>query len=139
MMKQLTSISYKEQGFTLLESLVGLMLFSIVILGSGAAISKMLTAQKDLNTNFIIINMMQSKLQNALNAPMTGNICDSINKDNFTLGGKTYYTACSTIEVDSSVSNTTWPILAVSQTLAEAQSCVSTSIPTDHNCYIVGR
>lgn len=137
MMKQLTSISYKEQGFTLLESLVGLMLFSIVILGSGAAISKMLTAQKDLNTNFIIINMMQSKLQNALNNTNTGSVCTAVNKDSFVLAGKTYYTACSIEKINMGATETEWPVLAVSTTLAEAQTCANGT--ASDNCYMVGR
>lgn len=137
MMKQQNLISYKERGFTLLESLVGLMLFSIVILGSGAAISKMMTAQKDLNTNFVIINMMQNKLQNALNNTATGSICNAVNKDSFMLGGTTYYTACATESITINVSSTEWPVLAVSTTQAEAQSCANGT--ASNNCYVVGR
>ncbi|RKG32090.1 type II secretion system protein [Acinetobacter tianfuensis] len=136
-MKQLNLKSYKESGFTLLESLIGLMLFSIVILGSGAAISKMMTAQKDLNTNSIIINMMQKKLQNALNNTATGSVCNAVNKDSFVLANKTYYTACAIETINMGTTDTEWPVLAVSTTLAEAQTCANGT--ASDNCYVVGR
>lgn len=137
MMKQLKSKFYSQKGFTLLESLIGLLVFSVVILGSGAAISKMLVSQKDLNSNFIIINIMQTKLQNTLSASASSNICDSVNKDSFVLASKTYYTACAAEKITLSGSEIEWPILAVSTTQAEAQSCADGTI--SDNCYVVGR
>lgn len=136
-MNQPTLASSKERGFSLLESLIGLLLFSIVILGSGAAVSKMLTAQKDMNTSFIIINLLQSKLQNALNTTSTANTCATINKDSFALGGTTYYVACATEKITVNASQTEWPVLAVSTSQASAQSCADGT--ASDSCYVVGR
>ncbi|RKG52370.1 type II secretion system protein [Acinetobacter cumulans] len=137
MMKQQKSKFYNQHGFTLLESLIGLLVFSIVILGSGAAISKMLVSQKDLNSNFIIINVMQTKLQNALSSSSGSNICDSINKDSFVLASKTYYTACASEKITLNDSEIEWPVLAVSTSQTEAQTCADGTV--SDNCYIVGR
>lgn len=127
----------KQQGFTLLESLVALVIFSIIILGSGVATSRMLNAQKNMNVDFVILNMMQSKMQNALTSRVGGNICGAINLDSFVLANTTYYMACGKerIQIDSTVVE--WPVLAVSSVSSKATSCANGT--ADDSCYVVGR
>ena len=136
-MKALTLPLCKQQGFTLLESLVALVIFSIIILGSGVATSRMLNVQKNMNVDFVILNMMQNKMQNALSSTTGSNVCNAINLDSFVLANTTYYMACGTekIEIDSTVVE--WPVLAVSAVSSKATSCANGS--ADDSCYVVGR
>lgn len=137
MMKQPTSPLCKQHGFTLLESLIALIIFSIIILGSGTAVSRMLNVQKDMHVDFIIINLMQNKLQNALATTSAGDVCNGINLDHFVLAKTTYYMGCANekIEIDSTF--VTWPVLAVSTDQNTANACAEGS--HDDRCYVVGR
>lgn len=136
-MKQPILASSKQAGFTLLESLIALVIFSIVVLGSATAISRMLHTQKDMQQSSVIIQMMQSKLQNALNHTGSGSVCDAVNKDSFEIAATTYYVACGTERINVNSTVVEWPVLAVSKTLATAQSCASGTV--DSQCYVVGR
>jgi prepilin-type N-terminal cleavage/methylation domain-containing protein len=136
-MKQLTLRSSKQSGFTLLETLISLGIFSIVALGSATAISRMLHTQKDMQESAVIIQLMQNKLQQALNRSGTGSVCDAVNKDNFIVAAKTYYIACGTERINVNSTVIEWPVLAVSADQAAAQSCASGSVST--SCYVVGR
>ena len=137
-MKSPTSKSFNQNGFSLLESLISLLIFSIIVMGSGVAVSRMLNVQKDMNLNGIILNMMQTRLQNASSSSPTRNICASVDVNQFTLASKTYYVGCSTETIGSGSSMIAWPVLAVSnQTQAIASACAE---GTSHiSCYVVGR
>lgn len=137
-MSPLLSTFSKHRGFSLLEALVGLFLFTIIFMGSSMTIKHMLASQKNLNISFIITNTMQARLQSALEYPGTGNLCDVIDQNSFSLNGTTYYTECAVETITLSPTSTVdWPILAVSSIQADAQSCAAGAI-TD-SCYIVGR
>ena len=137
-MKKYKSPLTSQQGFTLLESLVALLIFSIVVFGSGLAISRMLNVQKDMNMDYIIINEMQNKLQNTVIATGSNNVCDAPSlKQNIQLNGKTYYVACGTEKITVSGSIVEWPVLAVSLDAGQAQGCVDGILSS--SCYIVGK
>lgn len=136
-MKKQALRSCNQSGFTLLESLIALLIFSIIILGSGLALTKMLNQQREMHVNFILVNTMQAKLQNALNNTSTTDICSSINLDNMLVSQTTYYLGCSTEQIDINSTLIRWPVLAASKTQSLVQPCAE---GTDHtDCYIVGR
>lgn len=137
-MKQPISILSKQQGFTLIESLIALLIFSIIVMGSGAAISKMLHAQKDMHVNEIIINMMQSKLQNALTSTTPDNVCSSINLNSFELAKKNYFIGCATESIPVGTTAVKWPVLAVSTDQVTANACAEGTTVSE-TCYVVGR
>lgn len=137
-MKQHSSKFFKQQGFTLLECLVALMIFSIIILGSSTAISRMLSMQKDMNLNAIILNTIQTRLQNASNSGINSNICSSINLNEFVIANKTYYIGCASESMPIVDNSVAWPIVAVSdEDQATATSCASGTMHA--SCYVVGR
>lgn len=137
-MKAPISKFFNQQGFSLLESLIALLIFSIIVLGSGVAVSRMLNVQKDMNLNGIILNMMQTRLQNAATGSTSASICTTVDLTQFVLSGKTYHVGCNTETIGSGTSMIAWPVLAVSnETLAIASECAS---GTSHiSCYVVGR
>ncbi len=140
MMMKSKSISFKQQGFTLLEALIALVVFSIIILGSGTVLSRMLHTQKDIHVQSIIINQMQARLQGAVvnNTPTSG-LCGAINKDSILIDGHTYYVGCGIEQIVKNGIVTEWPVLAISSTSQESSDrCADgTNITTD--CYIVGK
>jgi prepilin-type N-terminal cleavage/methylation domain-containing protein len=136
-MKKLALRSCNQSGFTLLESLIALLIFAIIILGSGLALSKMLNQQREMHVNFILINTMQTKLQNALNNTSATDICSSIDLNSIIVSQTTYYIGCSTEQIDINSTLIRWPVLAMSKTQSVVQSCAE---GTDHtDCYVVGR
>ena len=131
--------STKQQGFTLLESLVALAIFSIVVLGSGLVMSRMLHVQKNMYVDDIIINEMQNRLQNSMISSGAQQACQSAAlKQNIQIDGQSYYVGCATEEIRVSESAVVeWPVLAVSHNAAHAQAC-ATGIQ-HRSCYVVGR
>lgn len=136
-MKQLTLVSSKQAGFTLLESLIALVIFSIVVLGSATSISHMLHTQKDMKQSAVIINLMQNKLQKALNRTGGSQVCDAVNKDSFQVAQQTFYIACSTERVRVDSTTVDWPVLAVSTTQQNADTCAQSGDVS--NCYVLGK
>ena len=129
----------KQQGFTLLESLVALAIFSIVVLGSGMVMSRMLNIQQNMYVDDIIVNEMQSRLQNSmLMADQTAVCTDPRLTKNIELNQHIYYVACGHEEIQmNDMDSVKWPVLAVSENAAEAQACAS---GIQHaSCYVVGR
>lgn len=130
-----------QRGFTLLESLVGLVIFSIIVFGSGLAISRMINVQKDMNINYIVINEMQNKLQMAMqttaaNPPAT--LCQSPSlTSNIIVANTTYYISCGTEKITVGATVIEWPILAASTDAAKALSCAQGTI--SDSCYVVGK
>jgi prepilin-type N-terminal cleavage/methylation domain-containing protein len=129
----------KQQGFTLLESLIALVIFSIVMFGSGLVISRMINIQKEMNIGDLITSELQSRLQNSTAITGANEICNSPKLvENIYLEGITYYVRCATEEIKTSANAVTkWPVLAVSQDQAQAQAC-ATGIQ-HASCYVVGK
>lgn len=135
-MKMQISLSCKQCGFTLVESLVALLIFSIVILGSGVALARILNVQKNMHADFVIANLMQTRLQNALTN--NSDVCSSVDQTQFNFADKTYYLACATEQITVNSASIEWPILAASSvSLAAAQTCATGSFNSE--CYVVGR
>ncbi|WP_179998998.1 type II secretion system protein [Acinetobacter sp. YH12239] len=141
--------STNQRGFTLLESLVGLLIFSIIVFGSGLAISKMLNTQRYMNIDNIVINELQNRLQTITISNDSTDVCASFNNQpavskSFTLNGNTYYIYCNlnseNMSETSGVAGTkiTWPVLAASTNESHAKTCAEGSID-GLDCYRVGR
>jgi|GEM_PF-2514912 len=64
-MKQLTLAKANQEGVGLLEALIAIALSSIIILGAIYSTSRMLVSQKEKNLQYIVINDLRNKLQNA--------------------------------------------------------------------------
>ncbi|WP_180028306.1 type II secretion system protein J [Acinetobacter sp. YH16032] len=138
--------SINQQGFTLLESLVGLLIFSIIVFGSGLAISKMLNTQRNMNIDNILINELQNKLQIAEQTATTATICDAdIFKTNIVINETTYFVACALFSTEiealkgsSNSSQMSWPVIAASsESKIVAQQCAQGVLGA--SCYRVGR
>lgn len=127
----------KQNGFSLLESLIALAIFSIIVLGSSVAVSRMLSMQNEMNVDFVLINMMQTKLQNSLNSSSANGVCNSIDLNSFIFAGKRYYMACAYEEINIENTKVKWPVLAVSDQQNQAQSCANGT--PNATCYVVGR
>lgn len=138
-MKALTSNYCKQQGFSLLEALVGLVLFAIIFLGSAVALKQLSGAQAQINISLIITNTLQARLQQALTHTEEGDVCSVIDSNSFDLGGKTYHIVCVTemVAVGSAGTEVKWPVLIASEDVADAQSCADGTLKD--SCYIVGR
>lgn len=131
-----------EQGFTLLEALVGLIMFSIILLGSGMVMNYMLKSQKDMQVNAIVIDQMQARVQGAVGAPSTGasaGICSSIDKSAFMAASKTFYIGCATETIPVNSSTIYWPVLAASSVSQEAANKCADGSALTADCYIVGK
>ncbi|WP_436913948.1 PulJ/GspJ family protein [Acinetobacter schindleri] len=128
-----------QQGVTLLESLIALILFSIIVLGSSAAIKQMLSTQKDMNISFIVINEMQQRLQKAQDKVNVGNVCDRVETTPFSINSElTYYFECTTKSLNIGGTEVKWPILAASsQSATIAKNCAADNL--DNSCYVVGK
>lgn len=64
-MKQLLLIKENQSGVGLLEALIAVALSSILILGAVYSTSRILVSQKEKNLQYIVINDLRNKLQNA--------------------------------------------------------------------------
>lgn len=128
----------KVRGFTLIESLIALLIFSIIVLGSGIALQQMLIVQKDIGQNYVLLNAMQNRLQNALNHGVSNDLCTSVDLTSLIVNHTTFYFACSTEIMNEIGTATYWPILTASPDLKSAQDCAAHP-DTPNTCYIVGR
>lgn len=152
-MKVQKSSFAKQQGFTLIESLVALVLFSIIVLGSSAAIKQMFSSQRDMNLSFIVINELQKRLQQAQDKSDVNDICNRINTTSFNINTDlTYYISCKASSIPVGSVDIQWPVLAASSiSQSVADSCLSDSyrqldsaaLTVDqraphYSCYIVG-
>ncbi|MBB4836724.1 type II secretion system protein [Acinetobacter schindleri] len=138
-MKQQPLLSVSQGGFTLIESLIALLLFAIIVLGSSAAIKHMLSIQKDMNISFIVVNEMQNRLQGAHDKTDVINVCDRVLTTPYEINSsQKYYFGCSTKKISAETKTIEWPVLAVSTTSATvATNCAKGII--DPTCYVVGR
>lgn len=64
-MKQLLLTKKNQNGVGLLEALIAIALSSIIILGAVYSTSRILVSQKEKNLQYIVINDLRNKLQNA--------------------------------------------------------------------------
>lgn len=64
-MKQLLLIKESQSGVGLLEALIAVALSSIIILGAVYSTSRILVSQKEKNLQYIVINDLRNKLENA--------------------------------------------------------------------------
>ena len=64
-MKQLLLTKETQNGVGLLEALIAVALSSIIILGAVYSTSRILVSQKEKNLQYIVINNLRNKLQNA--------------------------------------------------------------------------
>lgn len=146
-MKAQPSISSKQRGFTLMETLVAMVLFAIVVLGSVAAIKWMLRAQGNSLINSTIISEMQNRLQTA---PPTAATCpDSLSTTSTTgieIGKTNYYIGCAIRETTMPSNSTVkikWYVLGADTTQAKANQCASDAADSSKtpsaDCYIVGK
>lgn len=135
-MNQPLSSFANQRGFTLMESLIALVLFAIIILGSGAAIKSMLTTQKEMNIGFIVVNEMQNRLQAAQTQTNVTNLCGRVSITDKSVGNTAYHFKCFSQKM-----STDWavemPILVASEKANVLDSCI-TDTP-DPSCYVVGR
>lgn len=152
-MKVQKSLFAKQQGFTLIESLVALILFSIIVIGSSGAIKYMLNTQRDMNLSHVVINELQKRLQQAQDKSDISNICNRVNTTAFSINTDlTYYISCKPSSLPVGGVNIEWPVLAassISQSVSE--SCLSHTYrqvdsstltaeqrAPHYSCYIVG-
>ncbi len=145
-MNQPLSSFANQRGFTLMESLIALVLFAIIILGSGTAIKSMLTTQKEMNVGFIVLNEMQKRLQEAQDKAATSGMCARISTTEYEINTEnTYYFGCSTEKIvipgdnpPTTSKEIEWPILAASDdSETTAKNCAAGVL--DESCFIVGR
>ena len=64
-MKRITSIKVNQNGVGLLEALIAVALSSIIILGAVYSTGRMLVSHQQNNLQYIVINEVRTKLQNA--------------------------------------------------------------------------
>lgn len=64
-MKQLLLIKENQSGVGLLEALIAVAISGILILGAVYSTSRILVSQKEKNLQYIVINDLRNKLQNA--------------------------------------------------------------------------
>lgn len=64
-MKRIPSIKKSQTGLGLLEALISVALSSIVILGAVYSTGRMLVSQQQSNLQYIVINELRDKMQNA--------------------------------------------------------------------------
>lgn len=146
-MKQQMSIYSRQQGFTLLEALIALIILSIVVIGSGVALNQMLKTQRASYVDGIIIDQMQARLQGAIGNPSsTTNLCGSIDTSVIPIDGQNYAVGCATQPITVNGATINWPVLAAvtesaagaGDAQARANGCANGSaILTE--CYIVGK
>lgn len=126
----------KTRAFSLIETLVGLLIFAIVLLANGKALNTFLKLQTESNIQLIVIDVMQSRLQKAV-VSATADPCDGVTLDEFAIHGTTYYIACVVETINKNGAIAKWPVLAVGNTESHAQSCAAGTETA--SCYVVGR
>lgn len=139
-MKQQPLLSVSQRGFTLIESLIALVLFAIIVLGSSVAIQQMLSTQKEMNISFIVVNEMQNRLQSAQDKTNVTNVCDRVSTLPYEINSsQKYYFGCSTEKISAGTKTIEWPVLAASTTSETVASNCAKGTLIDPTCYVVGR
>jgi|LSQX01.3.fsa_nt_gb prepilin-type N-terminal cleavage/methylation domain-containing protein len=129
---------YRQQGFSLLEVLVALILFSIIIIGSSKVIGHMMYAQKDMHVHGIVIDQLQARIQGVVSTANNTDVCSAINKEPFDVDNAEYFIGCSTNKILIDEHAIDWPVLAASSKgKSTAESCAATK-QAGSDCYIVG-
>jgi prepilin-type N-terminal cleavage/methylation domain-containing protein len=133
-MKKTASILAKQRGFTILEALIGMVIFVIIIMGSGLMLKQTLFVQKEINVGTIVVNTIQERLQTASGA---ADVCDSVDKTPFAVANQNYYIDCINEQIDTDGITTYWPVIGVSTSDALAAACADGHDVAD--CYVIGR
>lgn len=118
-MKQITSTKINQNGVGLLEALIAVALSSIVILGAVYSTGRMLVSQRQNNLQYIVINELRNKLQNAT-VEQKNAWCAGLSKPTITLPKEETIeikVTCESMEV--TVSNTANP--SYNKTITEKQ------------------
>ncbi len=137
-MKSSISNFYNQKGFSLLEILIALVIFSIVVLGTSQIMNYILKSQKEISIQSIILDQLQARIQSVFEYKVSGDVCNSINQEEFEVNGKTYYIGCDVNKIVTDGYVTEWPVLAASLTGKEAAELCATSKKLTDDCYMVG-
>lgn len=135
-------MSFKKAGFTLVETLVTLVIFTIILLASGKVLSNMLKLQTESNIQLTVIDILQSRLQESAIVPTGANVCSSaaLTAD-ITIKIKNvdtiYYVACEREKMVKDGVEVEWPVLGASTDQNQVNDCAK-GIASD-GCFIVGR
>lgn len=124
----------KQAGFTIIEVVVSMVIFTIVVVGSGMMLKHSLAMQKEMTVNRIVLNEMQERLRVA---DGIGDLCDVIDTSSFTAAEQEYFVECANEIIEVSGVETKWPILAVAPTLGLAIACANNNLHEE--CYVIGR
>ena len=137
-MKSSISSFYNQKGFSLLEVLIALVIFSIVILGTSQVMNHMLKSQKEINIQSIILGQLQARIQGAVEHSQSNDVCSSINQEAFEVNGEEYFVACGVNEIVTDNYVIEWPVLAASSKGEEAAELCATLKELTDDCYMVG-
>lgn len=131
-------MSFKTNGFTLIEVLVTIVIFTIVLVASGQVLSTMLKLQAEANVQMIVVDVLQSRLQEATIVAVGTNVCDGVDLTTISIKDADFYVACVKDKLEKDDVVIEWPVLGASATSAsQAENCAS-GLSTD-NCFVVGR
>lgn len=136
-MRNQNSTFSNEIGFTLIETLVGLIIFTIVLLANGKVMNNILKLQAESNIQLVVIDVMQSRLQKAQVNSAGTSVCDNVDTTDLAINNVIYYLACSTEKIEKDAVIVEWPVLGASTDSSKAQLCAEGT--TDTSCYVVGR
>ncbi len=137
-MKSSISSFYNQKGFSLLEVLIALVIFSIVILGTSQVMNHMLKSQKEINIQSIILGQLQARIQGAVEHSQSNDVCSSINQEAFEVNGEEYFVACGVNEIVTGNYVIEWPVLAASSKGEEAAELCAILKELTDDCYMVG-
>lgn len=129
-MKNSSSNFYNQQGFSLLEILVALVIFSIVVLGTGKIMNYILKTQKNIHVQSIVLDQLQARIQGVFESNVSADVCDSINQSSFEVDGKEYHIGCGVNEIVVGSYVIEWPVLAASAEGKEIAELCATSNPS---------
>lgn len=133
-----TSNFYNQKGFSLLEVLIALVIFSIVILGTIKMMNHILKSQKEISIQSIIFDQLQARIQGVFEYNLSSDVCSSINQEKFEVNGEEYYIGCGVNEIATGSYVIEWPVLATSLNGKEAAELCATSKELTDDCYMVG-
>ena len=137
-MKSSISSFYNQKGFSLLEVLIAVVIFSIVILGTSQVMNHMLKSQKEINIQSIILGQLQARIQGAVEHSQSNDVCSSINQEAFEVNGEEYFVACGVNEIVTGNYVIEGPVLAASSKGEEAAELCAILKELTDDCYMLG-
>jgi|GEM_PF-4060952 len=132
----------KQTGFTVIEVVVSMVIFTVIVIGSGMLMKHSLNVQKEMNRSTFISNYMQERLRLIENAASEADICTQILAiGSFPFDGAVLHIGCAIelVEITNAAGtiSTGWPVIAVASSQAIAQACAEGTDADE--CYIIGR